>query len=73
MITVNKLQYPVLLGGGGESLTRRIHLNTLAGRGGPTTTGAHEVTTIDELQLGGGEGGRTLNDSQVSCEIYVTS
>ena len=33
-------------------------------RGRPITTGAHEVTTVDELQhpslLGGGDGGGTL-------------
>ena len=51
-------------------------MNSVAVRGRPMTTGAHEVTTVDKLQhlvlLGGGEGMRKL-DSQVSHENYITS
>ena len=39
-------------------------MNSVAVKGRPMTTGAHEVTTIDEVQhpilLGGGDGGGTL-------------
>ena len=39
-------------------------MNSVAVRGRPMTTGAHEVTTVDELQhpvlLGGGVGGENL-------------